>query len=96
MRKQKWPRGYPSLEGTALDRADLAAQKARTKGKMKHKEFECDECGGLRLRPRVILKGHWGTTKGGILLPRMVYHFCSKDCLTKWLEKATLNEKMTL
>lgn len=58
---------------------------------MKHKRFECDQCGGQDLRPSIILKGQWSSAKGGILLPRFTFHFCSKGCLEKWLKDAEVH-----
>lgn len=63
---------------------------------MKHTSFICDECAAKNERPRIILKGQWFSGKSGIMLPRIVYHFCSKECLTKWLSNADLHKTLYL
>lgn len=63
---------------------------------MKQEYYICDECGVKHEtdEPQITLEGYWSSGKSGILLPRNEYHFDKKECLVKWLERATLNVNM--
>jgi len=53
--------------------------------------FHCDECEKEhRDSVPIVLHGHFQTRKGGILLPRYDFHFCSIDCLQKWLTNSVI------
>lgn len=58
---------------------------------MHRAEYICDECGEIMLlSPTIELRGNWQTRRAGILMPRLDFHFCSRECLLKWLEQATV------
>jgi len=62
---------------------------------MIHTIFKCDECGKESPHYVAALKGNWSSSKGGIMLPRSEYHFCTRQCLLRWVTNATLNNEYT-
>lgn len=59
---------------------------------MKIEVYRCDECEKeFRESPPITLLGKWATKKAGILLSRYEFHFCSKNCIFRWVDNSKLS-----
>lgn len=57
------------------------------------RQYVCDNCEKVILKPEVVLKGIAGTS-GSILMPELFpeKHFCVPECFWQWIETHRVNK----